>query len=239
MPASAKINKIIKDYGPYLDDLWRLIYRLAIIFMVIFVAGFFGAGWIIQLFIKMFHLNNVTIVVTSPFQFIDLAVDVGIFLGFLFCVPAAIWGIYSFIRPAVSKKEFFALIWTLPSSLILFLFGFAYGFFALYWGLQGLAQINSSFGLQNFWDIGLFMSQLFMTAVLLGIIFQFPIIMSALIKLGVISRQFFIDKRRVAYVVIVIIVSLLPPTDGVSLIIMSAPLILMYEFVILITRAKK
>jgi sec-independent protein translocase protein TatC len=204
--------------------------------------GFLEAGWLMKHFISLFALSGVTITVTSPFQFIDLAVSVGLFVAFVFCTPVAIWNFYAFLRPAVSKTEFAALLKTLPVSVFLFFFGFAYGFFALYWGLRGLAEINIAVGLKNYWDIGLFISQLFMTSTLLGILFQFPIIVFILVKLGLVKHEFLKTKRRVVYAGIVIIVSLLPPTDGLSLIIMSVPLVLMYEIIVLITssiRAEK
>jgi sec-independent protein translocase protein TatC len=171
-----KFEQILADYGPYIDDLWSRIYRLAFVFIVLFVLGFLEAGWLMKHFISLFALSDVTITVTSPFQFLDLAVSVGLFVAFVFCTPIAIWNFYAFLRPAVSKTEFSALLKTLPVSLFLFCFGFAYGFFALYWGLRGMAEINIAVGLKNYWDIGLFISQLFMTATLLGILFQFPIV---------------------------------------------------------------
>ena len=51
--------------------------------------------------------------------------------------------------------------------------------------------------------------------------------------MGVVTREFLTSKRRHAYVVILILVILLPPTDGLSDIIMAAPLVLIYELTIL------
>lgn len=233
---AAKVDKIIKDYGPYLNDIWRRIYYIAIFFIVIFIVGFFSAGLIIKTFLGAFHLQNVVIAVTSPLQFLDVSVDIALFLAIFVTTPFALYQFYAFLKPAVSKKEFRALFWTLPLSFFLFALGFAYGFFTLYWGLQMLASLNVSFGLQNIWDISLFLSQLAITAALLGVIFQFPIIMSIFLKFRVIDRSFLIQKRRVAYAFIVVIVSLLPPTDGVSLLIMSMPLVLLYELTIFYDR---
>lgn len=233
----SKLEQILAEYGPYIDDLWSRIYRLALLFTILFFVGFFEAGWLVRHFIGMFQLKDVTIMVTSPFQFLDLAVDVGLFVAFVFCTPVAIWDFYSFLRPAVSRKEFFSLLRSLPASLFLFVFGFAYGFFAMYWGLKGLAQINLDIGLKNYWDVGLFISQLFMTSTLLGILFQFPIIVYIFVRLGWVKREWLQAKRRVVYAGIVVIVSLLPPTDGLSLIIMSVPLVLMFEITVLFSRS--
>jgi sec-independent protein translocase protein TatC len=236
---SEGIQKFIEDYEPYLNDIWRRIYRLSLFFLVVFMIAFFSSGWIVQQFISHFHLNDVTIAVTSPFQLLDLGVDIAMFIAFMLSMPLVLWNIYKFVRPAFSDMEFSVirpLFYVIPMSLFLFVLGFAYGFFSLYIGLQALASLHVLMGLKNIWDIGLFLSQMISTATLLGIIFQFPIVLKLLINFGVVKREFLIEKRRVAYAIIIIGVSVLPPTDGLSLIIMSLPLWFMYELTIFISR---
>lgn len=232
----SKWQKLLDDYSPYIEDLWRRIYNMAIFFVIFFVVGFFGAGFCIKNLIKIFNLTNVTLVTTSPFQFLNLSVDIGLFVALICTIPFLMFNLYSFLRPAVSKKELRSLLGVLPTSFILFICGFAYGFFGLYLGLKVLARVSIIYGLQNYWDIGLFVSQLFITAMLLGVLFQFPIIMSIIIKLGIITRGFLKQKRRFAYAIITMVVAILPPTDGLSMLIMIIPFILMYEFVILFTK---
>ena len=239
---SQGIQKFVEDYEPYLNDIWRRLYYTALFFVVVFCIGFFSSGWIIKNFISLFHLNDVIIAVTYPFQMLDVGVDIALFLAFALSMPVVLFHIYSFLRPAISKVEFRAiwpLIYLFPLSLLLFAFGFCYGFFSLYIGLQALATINVLMGLKNVWDLGSFLSQLITTATLLGVIFQFPIILKILINAGVLKRKFLIDNRRVAYAIIIIGVSILPPTDGISLIIMSLPLCFMYELTILLSRDRK
>lgn len=235
----SKWQKILADYGPYIDDAWKRIYRTAILFIFLLAAGFLGAGLAIKHLIDLFNLSSVTLVTVSPFQFLDLSIDIGLFFAFIFSVPYLIGQLYAFLRPAVSRRERYVFLSILPISFLLFVCGFAYGFFALYLGLKALASLNLQYGLKNYWDIGLFVSQIFTTALLLGILFQFPIIMSILIRLGAASQKLLKKKRRLAYAIITIGVALLPPTDGLSMLIMVLPFVLMYELVILFARREK
>lgn len=210
--------------------------------MAVLFIGFFSSGWIIQNFIAIFHLNDVVIATTYPFQLLNVGVDIALFLAFACSTPVFVWHIYSFLRPAISKIELKAtlpLIYLFPLSFLLFILGFFYGFFSLYIGLQALATINVSMGLKNIWDLGSFLSQLITTATLLGVIFQFPIILKIFINAGILKRKFLTDNRRVAYAIIIIGISVLPPTDGISLIIMSLPLCIMYELTILLSKERK
>ncbi len=233
---ASPIQTLIREYSPYLNDLWRRIYDSAFFFVGMFGIGFFSTGWIIRRLRNLFDLPNVQVVVTSPFQFLDLAVDIGMFVAILATFPLLVWHAYAFLRPALLHSEHRAFLLSVPLSFCLFLSGFAYGFFSLYWGLEMIANLNSSVGLANIWDVGLFLSQLTLTAALMGVLFQFPIVLSALIKLGAFDYRFLIAHRRVAIAATVVIVSLLPPTDGLSLLIMSGPLLGLYELTILWNR---
>ncbi len=228
-PATQKFS----DYLEYLDEIRRRLYTVALFFLVLFIGGFFLAAKVIGLVIYYFKIPQVTIVTTSPFQFIDLAVNVGLFTALIFCLPFLIYQVYSFLKDALGprEKKFFVVL--LPISVILFLIGFGYGFATLFYALELIAGINTGLGVVNLWDINKFLSQIVLTAALLGAIFQFPIVLTFLIRLKVIDRSYLRKNRRYAYAIIFVFVALLPPTDGLSLIVMALPLLLIYEATII------
>ncbi len=227
-----KIKSFILKFTPYLDDIRSRLYKLSILFLLIFITGFFSTKTILKLILSLFNIENVTIATTSPFQFADLSINIGLFLAFVICCPLFIYNIYMFLRPALTGKERLIFISLIPLTILLFIAGFLYGFFIMYYALILLAQINSFIGIQNIWDIGMFLSQIVMTATMLGVLFQFPIIFTFIIRSGLISVEFLREKRRISVLVIFIFTSLLPPTDGLSLLAMALPLILLYEFTI-------
>ncbi len=226
----------LERYGPYVQDLWRRLYRVTIVFAISFVASFFLAKYVVAGFLDLFRFHGVVVIATSPFQFIDLAVDIAFLLSAFITIPFSVWQLCVFIRPAMSLREFRLFLLTIPLSIVLFAIGFAYGFFTLYWGLQVLADLNVSVGLANYWDIGPFLAGLVLTATLLGALFQFPLVASLLMRMGMFDASFLVRHRRVAWVLILVFVALLPPTDGVSLIVMSVPLVFLYELTILLNR---
>jgi len=227
------LKQKFSEYALYIDDIRKRVVALVICFIIFFIAGFFSTNWIIKWIIKIITVDGVTVVTTSPFQLLNLAMSVGLSVGLFICIPIAIFLFYDFLKDALSGKEkrFFFLL--LPISIILFLLGFAYGFVILYFCLGLIANINIGLGVKNYWDIDLFLSQMISTSVLLGAVFEYPIALTFLIKIKVISIEFLKYYRRHAIAVIVILVSMLPPTDGLSLIIMSVPLIVMYELTII------
>ncbi len=228
----------IEQYESYLEELRRRIYFLALVLIGVFIFGFFAAGKVISFAINLFQLKNVVIATTSPFQFVELATSVGILLALLVVAPLAVYNIYAFLSPALNKKEKQLFVRSLPISLILFVIGFAYGVLTIFIAFKMLALLNASLGLTNIWDVNKFLSQIVVTSALLGLLFQFPLLLTFLIKTNILDRQFLKDNRRWAVLVIFIFVALLPPTDGISLIMTALPLMAIYELTIIINRKR-
>jgi sec-independent protein translocase protein TatC len=226
------VKKYLAEYGDYLEEIRRRLYFLVIIFIIVFVIGFFLTTPFLKFFISILQIKDVLITTTSPFQIVDLAMSVGVFFAIIATLPIFVYNMYSFLRSGLlpfERKFFFLLI---PVGLILFVVGFSYGFATLYYALRLIAEINVSLGVVNLWDISKFISQMMLTSALLGVIFQFPIIITFFIRMGFFEAELLKSKRRHAVVFIFVFVSLLPPTDGLSLVVMSLPLIVIYELTI-------
>lgn len=224
----------ISKFTPYLEDIRRRLYYTAFFFAAAFIGGFFGTRYILRTILSVFELNNVSIVTTSPFQFADLSIDIGIFFAFLISFPVLIYNVYAFFGPAFNTKEKRVMLLLVPCSVLLFVFGFFYGFAIMYYALIILAEINIQVGIKNIWDIGMFLSQIILTSALLGALFQFPLLMTLLVRFGLLSTNLLKSKRRISYFVIIVFVTLLPPTDGISLLAMALPLVFLYEVTIFV-----
>lgn len=231
-------KKNIEKFLPFLEDLRGRLYRGVILFVVFFVGGFLSAGIILKKILNLVHIDQVVIATSSPFQFTDIAMDVGFFIAIMVSVPYIIYSFYVFVVPALTRSEKIKLFKSIPLSVGLFIIGFFYGFFILYYALGLLASINTSLGIANFWNIGQFLSQILITSALLGLVFEFPLLLFLLIKLGITTPQALKNNRRVAYFLTICLTALLPPTDGISLIAMALPLVLLYEGTILLNNKK-
>lgn len=223
----------IETYAPYLEDISRRLRIVTFLFIIFFIIGVVFSTTILKEAITFFNFKNVTLNTTSPFQLFDLALDLGMFIGLFISIPVIIYHLYAFIKSALKTGERQAFLMLIPLSGLLFLLGFVYGFFILYSTVQLLADVNVTLGIKNVWDISLFLASMISTSALLGLIFQFPIIFSILIRLNIIGTNFLKQKRRQAVVLMFVFTSLLPPTDGISLILMVLPLIVMYELTIM------
>lgn len=231
-----ELNSKIDSFSPYFDDLSRRLKIIVFCFVVSFGLGTLASTTVLKYVVKFFNFTDVTLNTSSPFQLFDLVINLGMFIALLTCIPILIYHTYTFIKSALKKSERRAFFMLIPFSIILFLLGFIYGFLILYSTIQILANININLGIKNVWDISLFLSRIVSTSALLGLIFQFPIILSIFIRLDLIKTKYLKEKRRHAILGMFIFTSLLPPTDGISLILMVLPLVVMYEFTIMYNR---
>ena len=97
-------------------------------------------------------------------------------------------------------------------------------------------QRSSELQIGNFLDISLLLSQILLTAVLMGLAFQFPIILTILMRLKVINYKMLIKKRLLVYAISLIFATLLPPTDLLSLVVLFLPLALLFELTLILNR---
>lgn len=215
------------------------LYRGVILFVASLVIGFLSAGAILKEVLSFVHIEEVTIATSSPFQFITVAMNIGFFLAIIVSTPYIIYSFYAFIVPALTRSEKISLLKSIPISIGLFILGFIYGFLILYYALELFAAVNISLGIANLWNISQFISEMFITAALLGFFFEFPLLLTLLIKLGVTTPQALKNNRRMAYFSCLCISALLPPADVLSLLAMALPLVILYEVTILLNNRKK
>lgn len=161
----------------------------------------------------------------------------GIAAGLLVCIPLVLYYLYDFLKDGLTQKEkklFFVL---LPAGVILFAIGFTYSFIILYFYLHSVSAINLAFGIQNIWDINSFIFQIITASAFLGLAFEFPIILTFLVRMGVIRASALREKRLYAIAGIFIFVGFLPPPDIFSTLIQALPLVVIYEITIWVNRA--
>jgi len=237
-----KINDffdILSSGRQFWEEVRKKLLRIVLIFVSVFTVSFFFSGRIIKIFLSLFNLKEVQIITTSPFQFFDLAINTALFNAIVVSFPFAVWIVFSFFKPALTRKESQAFGKIFFSCFFLFCAGSAFGFFIMYYVLIILARFNLNLGVASMWDISLFFSQIMLTSALMGILFQFPVILTILIRLGVLDVQALKKNRRWALSASFIIPALLPPTDGLSLIMMAFPIIILFEITILLNKKSR
>lgn len=233
---SDEISSLISKYSPFFKEIKKRFIVTLVIFVLALIAGFIFYENIIRFIVSLLRLDGVNIVFTSPFQFLSLAMTSAMLVAIIVVLPLIIYQIMSFLRPALRKNEFKIIVTFIPFSIILFVSGFGFGLVIMRYIIEIFYQKSLELNIGNFLDISNLLSQVLITSALMGLAFQFPIILTILIRLEIISYKFLENYRLWAYIASLIFAAFLPPTDLLSLFLLCLPLIFLFEVTIIINK---
>lgn len=230
---SPELTAIKNKYSPFLKEIRKRIFLILSVFAVATLAGFLFYEKIIKFLINLLSLKGINIVFTSPFQFINLSISCGVTTGLVLSFPLLITQILSFLKPALKEKEYKMVVRFLPFSIALFLIGFALGALIMKWQIDIFLARSVSLGIGNILDISNLLTIVLLTSALMGIGFQFPIVLLILMRIGIISHQQLGSKRLWIYLGSFIFAILLPPDSILADILLSLPLIILFEITLI------
>lgn len=230
------LSEALNRFSPFLAEVRRRILITLTVFLLASFAGFAFYENIIRFLIGTLALGDTNIVFTSPFQFINLAVSCGLATGVVVVLPLVVIQILSFLKPALKNTEFNLIVRFLPFSVILFVVGFVFGAGIMKWQIDIFLSRATSLGIGNVLDISSLLSVVLLTSVLMGIGFQFPIILLILMRLGVISHTQLARQRKWVYLASFVFTLFLPPDSILADVVLAMPFILSFEVTLIINR---
>ena len=157
--------------------------------------------------------------------------------GFIMAFPVILWEFWKFIRPALYQNERkYAKLFIFISSILFFL-GVVFGYFVLVpLSINFLANFTISSVVENQIDINSYIGLVKTTSLATGLVFELPIVIFFLTYLGLITDSFLREYRRYAYVLILIVAAVVTPPDVISQLIVSFPLVILYECSIVVAK---
>jgi sec-independent protein translocase protein TatC len=151
-------------------------------------------------------------------------------VGMVLAFPYVFWEIWRFIKPGLHLKEQKTSTGAVFFVSLLFMMGILFGYYIVSpLSIQFLANYQLSEQIENQFDVASYISTLTTLTFSCGLMFQLPMIMFVLTKIGIVTPDFLRNFRRHAIVVILIIAAIITPPDVMSQILVSLPLFILYE----------
>jgi sec-independent protein translocase protein TatC len=157
--------------------------------------------------------------------------------GLIIAVPYILFEIYRFIKPALksTEKRYSGLV--IGFASMLFFTGILFGYYILSpISVNFLANYSLSPDIERNFKVSSVISFITMLTLGAGILFELPIVVYFLAKIGLLTAQNMKEYRRVALVIILVIAAIVTPPDVASQLILSIPIMLLYEVGIIIAR---
>lgn len=163
---------------------------------------------------------------------------VSIIGGFIVAFPYVFFEFWSFIKPGLKKKEVKAVRGITFFTSLLFFSGVLFGYYLIVpLSLQFLGNYQVVEGLvDNTITLMSYMKLVMSIVLAAGIIFQLPILVYFLSKIGLVTPKFLKKYRKHALVVVLVLSALITPPDLTSQILVAMPVLLLYEVSIVISK---
>ena len=160
-----------------------------------------------------------------------------ILAGFIVSFPYIIFEFWRFISPGLYEKERKNAKGFIFIASILFFIGVLFGYYIVTpLSINFLGNYSVSSEIFNDFDLSSYIGLLRMSVLASGIIFELPIIVYFLTKIGIVTPAFLRKNRKISLVVVLSLSAIITPPDITSQIIVSIPILILYEVSILISR---
>lgn len=232
------------DEMPFLDHLEEMRWRLLWSLLAVVVGA--GVGFMLVMKLNVLgilirpvepFLNGGKLKYLSPTEPFFITVKLAIVVGFLLASPVVIYQIWAFFGPALLPSEKRVIVPALYMGLVLF----SLGVYAAYTVVLPMTlKFTMGFqteALEQAITVGPYLSVVTRTLMAFGAVFELPVVILILSALGLVTPEFLASRRKHAIVIITVVSSLLTPGDVITLtLMMMIPLMVLYEFSIVLSR---
>jgi sec-independent protein translocase protein TatC len=246
----------------HLEELRWVLVRSSLAILIVGIVSFFFSDYIFNVILfgpkdpnfisykyfceasKFFGLSND--LCSTNFDFIIQNTDVEgqfslliwacVAVGFIISFPYILLQFWNFIKPALYEHERKMASTFIIISSLLFFIGVLFGYFVIVpMSVNFFATFKVSAEIKNEFNVESFIGMIKTSAIASGLIFELPIIVYFLSKLGLVTPKAMREYRKYSVVAILIVAAIVTPPDIVSQIIVAVPLLILYEISILIS----
>ncbi len=253
-------NNEMMTFGGHLEVLRRMLFRILTVTVVFAIAifcckdwtfsvllapsesGFCLYRWIERFFAAVgydFHFDSfeIQLIATDLSSQFMTHISTSLYLGLLCASPYIMFELFRFVSPALYENERRYSIPFLLTIYALFIIGVLMSYYILFpisfrfLGTYSVAaKVHSTITLDSY------VSTFVTLTLVMGVIFQLPVVAFLLAKLGIIESAMLAKYRRHALLIIMIVAAIITPPDLMTLVLVTIPLYVLYEISIVVAR---
>lgn len=195
------------------------------------IVGVFDPGFSFE----EFHVDLIATDLSSQFM---THITTSIYLGLLCASPFIVYELFKFVSPALLESERKYSVRIVSIVYLLFIAGVMMSYFILFpisfrfLGTYSVAEsVHSTITLDSY------ISTFVTLTVMMGLVFQLPVIAFVLGKMGMVQSAYLVRYRRYAFLIICVVAAIITPPDIMTLVLVAVPLYMMYEVSIRVIRS--
>lgn len=243
-------------FWEHLDELRSVIIRiLAVVFVALIVAFCFKDVMFAVLLAPQHpdfvtyrwmdgfmpgSLQHIQLINTELAQQFLIHIKAAACVGVIAVSPYVLYECFRFISPALYQNEWRCAVWIVVGSYVMFMLGMLFSYFVIFpftFRFLGTYQVDPD--VVNTITLESYMSTLLAITLMLGLVFQMPVLSWILGRVGLIDRSMMRRCRRHVIVGILVAAAIITPTsDAFTLLLVSVPMYLLYELSIFLVKKK-
>lgn len=222
----------------HLAELRKRLIIVAVTFILSLTIGFILAPRLLTFIKKQPTAMHVEWNIFGYTDGLMIYLNCALILSLLITLPIALHQIWLFVKPGLSENESKGTIMFIPASFLLFLAGISFSYFLLFpLMLNFMSNINESIGAIETYGMKQYFTFMFNLLLPVGIVFELPVVILFLTKLGIVTPDKLRKMRKIAYFILVIVGVSISPPDFISDILIIIPLLLLFEISIWVSSA--
>ncbi|MDQ0163656.1 twin-arginine translocase subunit TatC [Bacillus alveayuensis] len=221
----------------HIEELRKRLIIIVVFFFVAVIASFFLAKPII---VYLQHTNEAEQFALNSFRPMD---PLMVYMQFAFVIaivltsPVILYQLWAFVSPGLYETERRVTLSYIPISLGLFLLGIAFSYFILFpFVIDFMVRLSNDLEINQVIGINEYFRFLLQLTIPFGLLFQLPVVVMFLTRLGLVTPMFLVKIRKYAYFVLLVIAAFITPPELVSHLMVTVPLFILYEVSIVISR---
>ncbi|MBQ6393570.1 MAG: twin-arginine translocase subunit TatC [Eubacterium sp.] len=206
-----------------------IIFCLLAVVAAVLLVFFLGSPFLIRHVTQPILDKGIKVIYTEVSEGFSTQIKVSLIAGIVLSSPLMFVAIWLFVRPGLHRKERFVALIYLSLSAVLFVVGvfFAYRY-VFFLAVNFFVQSGNQFA-QPMLSLGTYINFLVGFLPPFGIMFQLPILIVWLSRLGLVNTKQLRRVRKYVILAIFTIAAVLTPPDVISQVMLGAPLLLLYE----------
>lgn len=219
----------VQTEQPLRDHLQEFRKRLIICLVVVAIAALACYNYVDDIIAllsgpagKLYFMN--------PSEVFFTYMEIALYAGILFTLPVLLYEVWAFVAPALWPEERRAVLVTLPTAVILFYVGLVFAYYLVIPAAVTFFMGFATQTLQPMFSLESYLSFILALTLPFGFIFELPLIVVFLAKIGLVTGDFLKGKRKILIVIAFIFAAVVSPTTDIfTQTMIAVPLIVLYE----------
>ncbi len=216
----------------HLDELRKRLFIIVIVNLVAMLLLFSQTEFIMNYLLEV--NPGMELVYTTPSELLTVYVELSFILAVVLCSPITVYEVWAFIEKGLYEKEKKAILFTLIFGAVFFIIGVVFCYFMVlpttleFFLRIAIDEVSSMLSIQSY------VSFVNMMLLAFGAVFEMPVIVFLLSKLGILKPEFLKKNRGILIIAIFVFAAIITPPDVVSQLMLGIPMLILLEFSILV-----